>query len=160
MPEMCEERVGVDVHGVTHVVTVFMRAARRVRMIPCDGRSGFEEAPTTTIEPEPKEEAAPRTFPPRRPRLIASEAAPFGNVAEILDAALENATRGKLELAPVFQAYLDACRAQGKRPVSQDRFVDDLTAFCRDSGIAMTGDDTGIYLRKVRLKKSGKSANA
>ena len=82
----------------------------------------FEEAATAVIKPkpEPKEETAPRTFPPRRPRLIASEAAPFGNVAEILDAALGNAPRGKLELAPVFQAYLDACRAQGKRPVSQE----------------------------------------
>jgi hypothetical protein len=113
----------------------------------------FEETP----EPE---KPTPRTFPPRRPRLIASEAAPFGSVAEILGEALETAARGKLELAPVFRAYSDACRAQGKRPVSQDRFVDDLTAFCRDAGIAMTGDDAGIYLRKVRLKKSGKSANA
>jgi len=118
-----------------------------------------QEAPTATIEPEP-EETAPRTFPPRRPRLIASEAAPFGNVAEILGEALETSVRGKLELAPVFRAYSDACRTQGKRPVSQDRFVDDLTAFCRDTGIVMTGDETGIYLRKVRLKKSGREANA
>jgi hypothetical protein len=115
------------------------------------------EAPTATIEPEP-EETTPRTFPPRRPRLIASEAAPFGNVAEILGEALETSARGKLELAPVFRAYSDACRTQGKRSVSQDRFVDDLTAFCRDNGIAMTGDDTGIYLRKVRLKASAKEA--
>ena len=90
--------------------------------------------------------------------MIASEAAPFGSVAEILGEALETAARGKLELAPVFRAYSDTCRAQGKRPVSQDRFVDDLTAFCRDAAIAMTGDEAGIYLRKVRLKKSAKNA--
>ena len=155
MPEAPQAPIMADAEPL-----MLIEAAPKIEEVAPTPEPIFEEAPTTTIEPEPKEEVAPRTFPPRRPRLIASEAAPFGNVAEILDAALENATRGKLELAPVFQAYLDACRAQGKRPVSQDRFVDDLTAFCRDSGIAMTGDDTGIYLRKVRLKKSGKSANA
>lgn len=118
-----------------------------------EGPQEEPEAPTATIESEP-EETTPRTFPPRRPRLIASEVAPFGNVAEILGEALETSARGKLELAPVFRAYSDACRTQGKRSVSQDRFVDDLTAFCRDTGIAMTGDDTGIYLRKVRLKRA------
>ena len=92
--------------------------------------------------------------------MIASEAAPFGNVAEILDEAIENAARGKLELAPRLPRLSGGMRAQGKRPVSHDQFVDDLTAFCRDAGIAMTGDDAGIYLRKVRLKKSEKSANA
>ena len=136
-----------------------MIEAPAVKEVALSALPAFEEAPIATIEPEP-EKPASRTFQPRRPRLIASEAAPFGNVAEILGEALEKTVRGKLELAPVFQAYLDACRAHGKRPVPHERFVDDLASFCRETDITMTDDDFGIYLLKVRLKKSAKNAEA
>jgi hypothetical protein len=77
-----------------------------------------------------------------------------------LGEALETAARGKLELAHVLRAYSQACARQGKRTVSHNQFVDDLTAFCQDAGIVMTGNDAGIYLQKVRLKKSEKSADS
>ena len=92
-------------------------------------------APARVIEPQAQDDAprvhaaarraaeaaegtpAPRPFPaPAKPRLIASEAVPVGNVVEIM-AALMEPGRGKVELLDVYAAYSEVCKASGKRPV-------------------------------------------
>jgi hypothetical protein len=116
------------------------------------------------IEPEKPEpdateaEEEPKAFPmPNRPRLIASRPDPIGSVHEILVEILEMGGRGRAEIRAIFNAYSEACFAQGKRPVPENEFPFALAAFCKATGIKTEITDKGAYLLNVRLKKSAKA---
>lgn len=105
-------------------------------------------------------EDGPKAFPvPPRPRLIASRPDPVGNVVEIMAEILEPG-RGKVKFTDVFAAYAETCEAHGKRPISANEFPAALADLCKRLGIEIENNAKGVFLLKVRLKKSEKSANA
>ena len=89
--------------------------------------------------------------PPKKPRLIASQAKPVGSVPVILADILEPG-RGKVEIANLFAAYSDACEAQGKRPVPANEFPAELAALCEQIGVKIEGGSDGVFLLKVRIR--------
>ena len=121
-----------------------------------------QEAPRVASEPQKPVEAAPmmealpteeepKAFPtPPKPRLIASQAAPLGNVAEIAADILERG-RGRVEITEVFTAYVEACRDAGKRPVPAEEFPAELAPFCRQQKIGIEASEKGVFLLKVRI---------
>jgi hypothetical protein len=101
----------------------------------------------------PIEEEKPVTFPVRpKPRLIASRPDPVGSVAAIMAEILEPG-RGRVEIADLFAAYVDACEARGKQPVSANEFPAEVAGLCEKLGIRIEGSDSGVFLLKVRTKK-------
>jgi hypothetical protein len=101
----------------------------------------------------PIEEEKPVAFPVRpKPRLIASRPDPVGSVAAIMAEILEPG-RGKVEIADLFTAYVDACEARGKQPISANEFPAEVAGLCEKLGIRIEGSDSGVFLLKVRTKK-------
>jgi hypothetical protein len=112
---------------------------------------GRREEPIV-FDPLPETEDKPKAFPvPSRPRLIAAEAKPMGNVASIIADLIESG-RGKTEIADLYSAYAEACHEQGKAPVDVDAFGLSIRRICRDIGIQIAAKKDGVYLMKVRLK--------
>jgi hypothetical protein len=102
-------------------------------------------------------EETPKAFPaPPRPRLIASRPDPLGNVAVIMAEIMEPG-RGKAELADVFAAYVEACQATGKRPIPANEFPAAIAALCERIGIEIEDNAKGVFLLKVRLKRTQKT---
>jgi hypothetical protein len=118
------------------------------------------------VEPAPvlKEiimEEEPKAFPVRsRPRLIASQPDPVGSVPEILAEVMEKGGRGKLEIREIFKACSEACRAHGKRFVSEAEFPALLVACCKAADIEVEISDGRAYLLNVRLKPPKKHSNS
>jgi hypothetical protein len=107
-----------------------------------------ERAPV--IEALPVEES-PRAFPaPPKPRLIAANPAPIGNVLTIMADLLEPGT-GRIELAEAYAAYAAACRGQGKRAVTPEEFSTPLQRLCDGTGIEVKAKGELVYLHSVRL---------
>jgi predicted lipid-binding transport protein (Tim44 family) len=104
------------------------------------------------LDPLPETEDEPKAFPvPSRPRLVAAEAKPTGNVASIIADLIESG-RGKTEIADLYSAYAEACHEQGKAPVDVDAFGLSIMRICRDIGIKIEAKGDRVYLMKVRLK--------
>ena len=98
----------------------------------------------------------PKAFPvPVRPRLVTSRADPVGSVAVIMADILEPG-RGKVEIADVFAAYAEACEAAGKRPIPANEFPAAIAGLCQRLGIEIEGDSKGVFLLRIRLRKSGR----
>ena len=103
---------------------------------------------------------APKAFPaPPRPRLIASRPDPVGSVAVIMAEIMEPG-RGKVELADLFAAYVEACDRSGKRPIPANDFPEALAELCQRLGIRIEATDKGVFLLKVKIKKTGKEGIA
>lgn len=114
-----------------------------------------EAAPVMVAIPFDEE---PKAFPARpKPRLIASRADPLGSVALIMAEIME-AGREKVEIADVFAAYAEACEASGKRPIPANEFSGAIAELCERMGIEIEDNDKGLFLLKVRLRKSGRKA--
>lgn len=112
------------------------------------------------IEPQAKRAAeaaggsAPQPFPaPTRPRLVASEAAPVGNVVEIMAAIMEPG-RGKVEIMEVYAAYSQACKASGKRPVEVGEFASAISDLCNELGISIQDSGRGMFLMGVKVSRA------
>ncbi|MGC2397955.1 MAG: hypothetical protein WA579_18395, partial [Rhodomicrobium sp.] len=114
-----------------------------------------EAAPVMVAIPFDEE---PKVFPPPpKPRLIASRFDPLGNVALIMAEIIEPG-REKVEIADVFAAYVEACEASGKRPIPANEFPGAIAELCQRLGIEIEDDEKGVFLLKVRLRKSGRKA--
>jgi len=114
-----------------------------------------ETAPVMVAIPFDEE---PKVFPPPpKPRLIASRFDPLGNVAVIMAEILEPG-RERVEIADVFAAYAEACEASGKRPIPANEFLGAIAELCERIGIEIEDDEKGVYLSKVRLRKSRRKA--
>ena len=95
---------------------------------------------------------APKAFPPpRRPRLISSQASPVGSVPVILADILEPG-RGKVEIADLFAAYVEACGVCGKRPIPAEEFPAEIAQLCKTLGITIEGGASGVFLLKVKIR--------
>ena len=109
-------------------------------------------------EPEPLRPVSP---PRLKPRLIASNPSrPVGSVKRILTDNLERCPEGKVEIAEVGKRYRDVCRAEGKRTVSQDEFIDEAAAFCEAIGLDRKTIGVRLYLLDVQLTPIRNSASA
>ena len=99
--------------------------------------------------------------PPRpKPRLIASSPSqPVGSVKRILTDNLERCSGGKVEIAEVGNRYRDVCKAEGKRAVSQDAFVADVSAFCDALDIKRKTIGGHLYLINVHVTPVRNSAS-
>jgi hypothetical protein len=94
-----------------------------------------------------------------KPRLVASSLEPIGNVATIISTIMEPGTgRQKIEIAEIFKAYAQACRQQGKRPVSPEEFSGALQRLCESLAIKVSHKGGHVYLMKVWLKEIEASA--
>jgi hypothetical protein len=62
------------------------------------------------------------------------------------------------KIGEVFNAYSEACRAHGKRPISANEFSSALADLCERPGIKAEISDKGAYLLKVRLRKAAKAS--
>jgi hypothetical protein len=102
-----------------------------------------------------------KAFPaPAKPRLVASQSAPVGNVPMTM-AEIMSPGRGKVEFAEAFAAYRSECKLRGKTPVSIEAFTDALTRLCGDLNIGIEGGaDGGVYLMRVKLLKRGRAENS
>ncbi len=99
---------------------------------------------------------------PQRPRLVASEAVPFGSVVQIVRDLLEPGTaRSKLGVVELYKAYAATCAETGKRPIAPAEFPAALAPICEACGITIRDDGAaGIFLLRVRLKQIAKAAAA
>jgi hypothetical protein len=114
-----------------------------------------EAAPVMVAIPFDEE---PKVFPPPpKPRLIASRFDPLGNVAVIM-AEIIGPGRERVEIADVFAAYAEACEVSGKRPIPANEFSGAIAELCERLGIEIEDNDKGVFLLKVRLRKSGRKA--
>ena len=68
--------------------------------------------------------------------------------------------RGKVELADLFAAYVEACERSGKRPIPANDFPEALAELCQRLGIRIEATDKGVFLLKVKIKKTGKEGIA
>ena len=68
--------------------------------------------------------------------------------------------RGKVEIADVFAAYAEACKASGKRPIPASEFPAAIAALCETLGVAIVDNGKGVFLSKVRLRQASKKAAA
>ena len=108
------------------------------------------------VKPAQQIEAVPAAKLPKpspaapKPRLIASQPNPIGNVAQIMAGILVPG-RGKVEIAALYAAYSKACAAAGKRSVAASDFPAALAALCKTLNIRIEVTDTGVYLLKVKL---------
>ncbi len=138
-------------------------------------------APRRVIEP-PAQSAAPRVHAAarkaaeaaegapaarpvpisQRPRLVASEAVPFGSVVQIVRDLLEPGTaRSKLGVVELYKAYAATCAETGKRPIAPAEFPADIAKICEKCGITIRDDGAaGIFLLRVRLSQTAKAAAA
>jgi hypothetical protein len=138
------------------VATAGTRAARPMpeaprETVPARGPK-LAEPPSVVEALSPAE--TPKAFPvPARPRLIASQSDPVGNVAVIMAEIMEPG-RGKVEIADVFAAYAEACEASGKRPIPANEFPEALAELCQRIGIQIEASGDCVFLRKVKLKKA------
>ena len=69
----------------------------------------------------------------------------------ILTDNLERCPEGKVEIAEVGKRYRDVCRAEGKRTVSQNEFIDEAAAFCEAIGLNRKTIGVRLYLLDVQL---------
>ena len=107
--------------------------------------------------PEPMR---PVTPPRPKPQLIASNPSrPVGSVKRILTDNLERCPEGKVEIAEVGKRYRDVCKAEGKRAVSQDAFVADVSAFCDALDIKRKTIGGHLYLINVHVTPVRNSAS-
>ena len=119
--------------------------------------------PEKTVEAAPVMVAIPFDEEPKaflarpKPRLIASRADPLGSVALIMAEIMEPG-RERVEIADVFAAYAEACEASGKRPIPSNEFSGAIAELCERIGIEIEDNDKGVFLLKVRLRKSGRKA--
>lgn len=117
------------------------------------------------VKPAQRIEAAPAAKLPKpspaapKPRLIASQPNPIGNVAQIM-AGILMPGRGKVEIAALYAAYSKACAAAGKRPITAGDFPAALAALCKTLNIRIEVTNTGVYLLKVKLLAAAASAGA
>lgn len=126
---------------------------------PVKAAARREEEAGHVLEAVPFAEA-PKAFPERpKPRLIASRPDPMGSVVEIMAEIMEP-DRGKVEIADVFAAYADACEASGKRPIPANEFPAAIAALCKRLQIQIKDGADGVFLLKVKLKKSAGKAVA
>jgi hypothetical protein len=116
-------------------------------------------------EPAQRIEVSPAAKLPKpspaapKPRLIASQSNPIGNVAQIMADILVPG-RGKVEIAALYAAYSKACAAAGKRPVAAGDFPAALATLCNALNIRIEVTDTGVYLLKVKILAATASASA
>ena len=99
---------------------------------------------------------APHPFTaPAKPRLVASEAVPFGSVVQIVRDLLEPGTaRSKVGVVDLYKTYAATCTAAGKRAIAPAEFPAALAPICKACDIAVRDDgDAGIFLLKVKLKE-------
>lgn len=98
------------------------------------------------------EQNPPPEIPPRaKPKIVASEAMPTGNVPGMMANLLEPAPGKRVELEEAYRAYLSACRAQAKRAAVPERYSELLKAFCKQCRIRVVHNGKGIYLTNVKL---------
>ena len=150
---VASEVIGQPEKGPALVPTGSKTAARKE-----DGKVEDEKAePAQRIEalsaaklPKPSP-AAPK------PRLIASQSNPIGNVAQIM-ADIMVPGRGRVEIAALYAAYSKACAAAGKRPVAAGDFPAALAALCNTLNIKIEATDTGVYLLRVEILAATASA--
>ncbi len=91
---------------------------------------------------------------PTKPRLVASEAAPLGNVLEAMTQILEpGGARDRVALADLHAAYTVACQLKGKQPVLMAAFVEALAEICEKLGIATQAAGKDVFLLKVKLNQ-------
>ena len=118
-----------------------------------------------TAKPPQRIEALPAAKLPKpasaapKPRLIASQSNPLGNVARIMADILVPG-RGRVEITALYAAYSKACAAAGKRPIAANDFPAALAALCNTLNIKIEATDTGVYLLKVKLVAAAASAGA
>ena len=104
-----------------------------------------------TLEPhESLEDAPPPISAPNKPRLIASSPEPIGSVAAIMAEIMEP-SRGRVEFAEAYRAYVLVCRLQSKRPVSPEDYSSALRRLCESSGIELKSNGEHVYLLRVRI---------
>ncbi len=94
-----------------------------------------------------------------KPRLIASQPNPIGNVAQIMAGILVPG-RGNVEIAALHTAYSKTCAAAGKRLITAGDFPAALASLCKTLNIRIEVTDTGVYLLKVKLLTAAAGAGA
>ena len=65
-----------------------------------------------------------------------------------------------MEIAEVGKRYREVCKAEGKRAVSQDAFVADVSAFCDALDIKRKTIGGHLYLINVQVTPTRNSASA
>lgn len=126
-----------------------LRPERERRARRMDVSQSIPEAASTPaalmLDPEP----IPELEPPR-PRLVASEKVPFGNVASIMSSIMRPG-EGKVELAEAYAAYAAACQTRRRRPVSVPQFAQAMQTWCRKTRIAIEADRESVHFMNVQL---------
>jgi hypothetical protein len=115
--------------------------------------------PAQLIEALPGAKLPKRSPAAPKPRLIASQPNPIGNVAQIMADILAPG-RGRVEIAALYAAYSKACAAAGKQPLAAGDFPAALAALCDTLKIKIEATDTGVNLLKVKLLAAAASARA
>ena len=115
--------------------------------------------PAQRIEALPAAKLAKLSPAAPKPRLIASQPKPIGNVAQIMADILVPG-RGKVEIAALYAAYSKACAAAGKRPIAAGDFPAALASLCKTLNIRIEVTDTGVYLLRVKLLATAAGAGA
>lgn len=59
---------------------------------------------------------------------------------------------GRIELADIYRAYAEHCKAKGVAAIKPDDFVEELRLLCNGLGIETQADDDGAYCVDVALK--------
>jgi hypothetical protein len=136
--------------ALIELIAAALHAAEERGRAACHGAP--EGAPSGLSQPN----ASPATA---KPRLIASQPVPLGNVVEIM-ADIMAPGRGKVELADVFAAFAAACEQNGKRPVPASDFPEALFALCAQLNIQIEATDKGVFLLKIKIRKIGKEGIA
>ena len=97
-------------------------------------------------EAEPVAEPVPM---PAKPRLAASN--PMGNLPQVMADILEPG-RGKIEIAKLHTAYVEACEARSILSIPANEFPAAIAALCETLKIEIKRVGEGVYLMRAKLK--------
>jgi hypothetical protein len=110
----------------------------------------------------PTPPSAPVVIPPApKPKLAASNpGTPVGSVKRILTDNLKAAPGERVEFAELASRYKHVCRIAGKVIATQDVFVREVDAFCKEIGIKRRAVGDNLYLLDVQLVPTSNTTSA
>lgn len=127
--------------------------------LPTEAKGRPEEA--IDLLPVVNELVPVKVFPqPPKPRLIATEQNPFGNVTKIIAELLAVEKGERAEVTDIFASYARMCSERGLRPVPIGEFTSALKGICQKATIKIVTKGDHVYLNNMRLKTAAKDASA
>lgn len=119
---------------------------------PTRAAAHVDKKPTDRNEPAPEpQRPTPVLAPPPKPKLIASSPAPVGSVRVILTNSLQAAPGQRVEIAELGRRYREVCKAEGKRPVSMDEFIEGVEKFCKALDLKRRHEGGNLFILDVQL---------